>query len=108
MKNSKTRRSLASSFALALALALVAAAGCSRNYIEETVNTKPSGVGDDPGGATVPSGTVRGHGTPGAHMPVTGTESLQGAGGGGVGQAAKDRARAVQPGSSMDHLNESQ
>jgi hypothetical protein len=108
MENSKNIRRRTFSLVLACLLlpgTALLASGCSRGYVEETVQTKPSGPGDDPGGAAVPSGTIHTYGTPGPHSPVSGTESLQGAGGGGVGQAAKDRARATQPGSSLDQIS---
>ncbi len=76
----------------------------SETNTEDTTATQSSTVPTPEGGTT---GSVQIHTTGGGMAPVTGTESLQG-GGGGVNQAAKDSARkaAVNAGgSSLDQLN---
>lgn len=84
--------------------------------VANTPNTAQANPGAPP--AAQPQGNTGGGGNSGVQIhtggaggiaPVTGTESLQGGGGGGVHQAAKDSARKAADkagGSSLDQLGD--
>lgn len=87
---------------LGLAAVALLALGCSQ---PTTPTQEPAAQNTTPNNAPPESGGgVQIHGAgAGSVAPVTGTENLQG-GGGGVNQAAKDKARSVGGGSSLDQL----
>ena len=77
--------------------------GCSQPTTP--AETKPAAQNTTPNNAPPESGggaQIHGAGA-GSVAPVTGTENLQG-GGGGVNQSAKERAKSVGGGSSLDQL----
>ena len=95
---------------LALSLALV---GCTPPAADESTtspdSTSAAAPGAETGGAATSGDSSQGNvgvmpSAAGGLAPVQNPEALQGAGGGGVQQAAKDRARNVGGATSADQM----